>query len=28
MRSKINEPSLGMVMKECFKLWKEGGWDI
>jgi hypothetical protein len=28
LRSKINEPRLGMVMKECFRLWKNNGWDI
>jgi hypothetical protein len=25
---KINEPRLGMAMKECFRLWKKNGWDI
>lgn len=27
-RSKINEPRLGMAMTECFRLWKNNGWDI
>jgi len=26
--SKINEPRLGMVMKECFKPWRTNGYDI
>ena len=25
---RINEPRLGMAMKECFRLWKGNGWDI
>ena len=25
---RINEPRLGMAMKECFKVWKKNGWDI
>jgi hypothetical protein len=25
---KINEPRLGMAMKECFRLWKNNRWDI
>jgi len=25
---KINEPRLGMAMKECFKIWKKCGRDI
>jgi len=25
---RINEPRLGMEMKECFKVWKKNGWDI
>ena len=28
LRSKIDEPRLGMAMKECFRLWKKNGWDI
>ena len=28
LKSKINEPRLGMAMKECFRLWKKNGWDI
>jgi len=28
MKPKINEPRLGMAMKECFRLWKNNGWDI
>jgi len=28
LRSKIDEPRLGMAMKECFRLWKNNGWDI
>ena len=27
-KSKINEPRLGMAMKECFRIWKKNGWDI
>ena len=27
-RSKIDEPRLGMAMRECFRLWKKNGWDI
>ena len=26
--AKINEPRLGMVMKECFKPWRTNGYDI
>ena len=25
---KINEPRLGMAMKECFREWKKWGWDM
>jgi hypothetical protein len=25
---KINEPRLGMAMKECFRVWKKSGWNI
>jgi len=25
---KINEVRLGMAMTECFRLWKNNGWDI
>ena len=25
---KINEPRLGMAMKECFREWKRWGWDM
>ncbi len=25
---RINEPRLGMAMKECFRVWKESGWNI
>ena len=25
---KINEPRLGLAMAECFRLWKNNGWDI
>ena len=25
---KINEPRLGLAMTECFRLWKNNGWDI
>jgi hypothetical protein len=25
---RINEPRLGMAMKECFKVWKNSNWDI
>jgi hypothetical protein len=28
LRSQINEPRLGLAMKECFRLWKNNGWDI
>ena len=24
----INEPRLGMAIKECFKVWKNSNWDI
>ena len=27
-RVKINEPRLGMAMKECFRIWKKNGWLI
>jgi len=27
-KAKINEPRLGMVMKECFKPWRTNGYDI
>ena len=27
-RFKIDEPRLGMALKECFRLWKKNGWDI
>lgn len=26
--SVINEPRLGMAMKECFRIWTQWGWDI
>jgi len=26
--TRINEPRLGMAMKECFKVWKNSNWDI
>jgi hypothetical protein len=26
--SKIDETKLGMAMTECFRLWKNNGWDI
>ena len=25
---KVNEPRLGMAMKECFRIWKHSHWDI
>lgn len=25
---RINEPRLGMAIKECFRIWKTNGWDI
>ena len=25
---KVNEPRLGMVMKECYRLWRGRGWHI
>ena len=25
---KINEPMLGMAMTECFRIWKNNGWNI
>ena len=28
MKVKINKPRLGMAMAECFRLWKNNGWDI
>ena len=28
MKPKINETSLGLAMTECFRLWKNNGWDI
>jgi hypothetical protein len=27
-QTKINEPRLGMAMKECFRDWRRMGWDI
>ena len=28
MKSEINNFRLGMAMTECFRLWKNNGWDI
>jgi len=28
LKSKIDEPRLGMAVMECFRLWKKNGWDI
>ena len=28
MKPKINEPMLGMAMTECFRIWKNNGWNI
>ena len=28
LKSKINEARLGLTMTECFRLWKNNGWDI
>lgn len=28
LNSKINDFRLGMAMTECFRLWKNNGWDI
>jgi hypothetical protein len=28
LAKRINEPRLGMAIKECFRIWKTNGWDI